>query len=390
METEIEIELQKRVLVPREQLLLFLLFKKQVNKVEIENLIQGLNIDVDNRNYLLMLAHFGFNVNWDGFPEKTIPQLKGIYRYYQAQNAMMLQKLFIYVQKLNKANIYPLLIKGDAMRLHFAPGVSRMMSDIDLAFEGEEYARAISILKEMGGEFIGEADYSITYKLGQTKIDLHRFIFKNNHEKGSDIWKQVDPIEVNNCHFKVLSPIDMFIHVLDTQSRCIFVGEMPKRRMKWLYDARMILHMIPNTDWTLIAKRAEELHCSYRVHLMMLLFSAYFPEIISKENVKSLFTVDKGYTTWLINAMNYHEMIVSYEKERIVSKDNSITLLVVLLRLKHQFLWKEYKYYAHELKKLKYGMFYFRYVAEHYHVNRPALLYRNYVSRIRLSNLKRN
>lgn len=384
MDIEIEKELQKQVIVPNEQRLLSLLFKEHVNKDEIVNQLQGLNIDVDNRNYLLMLAHFGFNMDWVGFPEQVIPQLKGIYRYYQAQNALMLQKLFLFIHRLNEVNICPLLLKGDAMRLHFAPGVSRMMSDVDLAFEGEEYEKALSIVKDMGAEYIGEAEYSITYKLGQTKMDIHHYIFKNNHEKGSGIWKRAEQIEVNGCHFKVLSPIDMFIHVLDTQSRCIFVGEMPKRRMKWLYDARMVLKMMPVMDWTAIAKRANELHCSYRVHLMMKLFGACFPEVISLEEVKTVFVVDSEYAKWLKNAMDYRDMLVSYEMERSLIKDKSITLGVVKLRIKHQFLWKEYKYYSHELKKLRSGMCFARYVAEHYHFNRPALLYENFISRLRL------
>ncbi|WP_256759531.1 nucleotidyltransferase family protein [Cohnella sp. WQ 127256] len=384
MNNEIEKELQKRLLVPFEQRLLSLLFKEHVTIEEIEVQLQGLNIDSANHNYLLMLAHFGYHVDWMGFPEHVIPQLKGIYRYYQVQNALMLQKLFMSIQKLNEKNIYPLLLKGAATRLHFAPGVSRMMDDLDFALEGEQYEKVVSIFQDMGAEYVVEAKHSITYKLGKTEFDIHHVIFKNNLEKGSDIWKRVEQIEVNGCHFKVLSPIDMFVHVLDSQSRCIFTDEMPERRMKWLYDARMVLKMMPDTDWVAIAKRANELHCSYRVHLMMKLFAACFPETISLEDVKILFAVDSGYAIWLKNAMDYHEMLVSYAKERSANKDTSITLWVLKLRIKYQPLWKEYRYYSHELKKLRSGMCFARYVAVHYHFNRPVLLYQKYLSRLRL------
>ncbi|MFB9278681.1 nucleotidyltransferase family protein [Cohnella cellulosilytica] len=383
MDFKIEKELQKRVLVPSEQRLMSLLFKEHVSKEEIENLLQGLNIDVANHNYLLMLAHLGFGVNWMGFPGQVIPRLKGIHRYYQAQNALMLQKLYLFTQKLNEEKIYPLLLKGDAMRLYFASGVSRMMADLDLAFEGEEYGKALSIVQDRGAEYVGEANHSMTYKLGQTEMDLHHAIFKNNLEKGSDIWKRVVPIEVNSCHFKVLSPIDMFVHLLDTQSRCLFSIEMPQRRMKWLYDARMVLRMMPDTDWAAIAKRANELHCMYRVHLMMKFFATCYPEIISLEDVKTLFAVDSGYAAWLKNAMDYHEMIVSYMKERSKRKDKSITLWLFKLRIKHKPLRKTYRYYSQELKRLRSDMCYARYVAEHYHFNRPDLLYKKYLSRIR-------
>ncbi|WP_138753978.1 nucleotidyltransferase family protein [Paenibacillus sinopodophylli] len=384
MNSEIEKELQKRLLVPSEQRLLSLLFKEHVNIEEIEDQLQGLNMDTGNHNYLLMLAHFGYNVDWIGFPEHVIPQLKGIYRYYQVENALMLQKLFMSIQKLNENNIYPLLLKGAAMRLHFASGVSRMMADIDFALEGKQYEKAVSIFQDMGAEYIVEAKHSITYKLGKTEFDIHHVIFKNNLEKGSDIWERVEQIEVNSCQFRVLSPVDMFVHILDSQSRCIFVDEMPERRMKWLFDAKMVLKMMPGTDWTAVAKRANELHCSYRVHLMMKLFAACFPEDISLEDVSNLFAVDSGYAKWLKDAMDFYETIVPYMKERRADENSSITLRVIRLRIKYKPIRKEYRYYSHELKKLESGMCFARYVADLYHLNRPVKLYRKYLSRLKL------
>ncbi|WP_141500882.1 nucleotidyltransferase family protein [Paenibacillus luteus] len=384
MNMEIEKELQKRLLVPSEQRLLSLLFKEHVNIEEIEDQLQDLNMDAGNHNYLLMLAHFGYNIDWMGFPEHVIPQLKGIYRYYQVENALMLQKLFMSTQRLNEKNIYPLLLKGAAMRLHFASGVSRMMADLDFALEGEQYEKVVSIFQDMGAEYIVEAKHSITYKLGKTEFDIHHVIFKNNLEKGSDIWERVEQIEVNGCQFRVLSPIDMFVHILDSQSRCIFVDEMPERRMKWLFDAKMVLKMMPDTDWTAIAKRANELHCSYRVHLMMKLFATCFPEDISLEDVATLFAVDNGYAKWLKDAMDFYETIVPYMKERRAGENGSITLRVIQLRIKYKPIRKEYRYYSHELKELESGMCYARYVAELYHFNRPVKLYQRFLSRLRL------
>ena len=384
MNTDIEKELQKRLLIPCEQRLLSLLFKEHVNIEEIEGQLQDLDMDSGNHNYLLMLAHFGYNVDWMGFPEHVIPQLKGIYRYYQVQNAMMLQKFFVITQKLNEKNIYPLLVKGAAMRLHFAPGVSRMMADLDFVLEGEQYEQVLSIFQNMGAEYVVEAPYSITYKLGKTEFDIHHILFKNNLEKGSDIWERVEQIEVNGCQFRVLSPIDMFVHILDSQSRCIFVDEMPERRMKWLFDARMVLKMMPDTDWAAIAKRAKELHCSYRVYLMMKCFAACFQEDISLEDVEILFAVDSGYTKWLKDAMDYYETIVPYMKERLAGGGSSITLRVINLKRKYKPTWKEYRYYSHELKEFRSGMCFARYVAELYYLNRPAKLYQRYLSRLRL------
>ncbi|MGO4545083.1 nucleotidyltransferase family protein [Paenibacillus sp. 2TAB23] len=384
MNNEIEKELQKRLIVPCEQRLLSLLFKEHVSIEEIEYQLQDLDMDSGNHNYLLMLAHFGYNVDWMGFPEHVIPQLKGIYRYYQVENALMLQKLFMSMQKLNEKNIYPLLLKGAAMRLHFAPGVSRMMADLDFALEYDQYKKAVSIFQDMGAEYTVEAPYSITYKLGKTEFDIHHVIFKNNLEKGSDIWERVEQIEVNSCQFRVLAPIDMFVHLLDSQSRCIFVDEMPERRMKWLFDAKMVLKMMPDTNWAAIAKRAKELHCSYRVHLMMKLFAICFPEDISLEDVEILFAVNSGYTKWLKDAMDFYEMIVPYMKERCADGNGSITLRVINLRIKYKPIRKEYRYYSHELKEFRSGMCFARYVVELYHFNKPMKLYRKYLSRLRI------
>lgn len=383
MVNEIEKSLINQLIIPREQKLLSLLFNDKEIRVEIENVLENLNIDTENHNYLLMLAYVGFKVNWIGFSEKIIPQIKGVYRYYQVQNALLMQKLFLYTHKLNEKNIIPLVLKGTAMRLHYAPGVSRMMADSDLAIFKDDYNNAIAIAHEMGGTCLNEADHAITYRLGQSEMDIHRFIFKNNIEKNSDIWTHIETIEVNGCRMNVLSPIDMFLHILDTQSRCIFVGEMTERRMKWLYDAKMVLNNIPNIDWAVIAKRADQLNCSYRVHLMMKLFSSCFPEMITLKSVESIFKVDEGYSKWLNYAKAYINMLESYRRDRNIT-EKTVTLKVIFLRMKHLFLWKEYRYYAPELRKIKKGMNFIRYTIEHFYLNRPALFYQNYLSRLRL------
>src|SRR5690606_36540055 len=118
------------------------------------------------------------------------------------------------------------------------------------------------------------------------------------------------------------------------QSRCLFTDEMPKRRMKWLYDARTMLKWIPDTDWAAIAERANELHCMYRVHLMMKFFAICYPETISLDEVKTLFPVDSGYALWLKHAAEFREMTLSYMKERSENPDLSITPRVVKLLMK--------------------------------------------------------
>ncbi len=383
MDVDIEKELQRQLIVPREQRLLSLLFKEHVSKEDVEHQLQGLHIDTENHYYLLMLARLGFERNWVGFPEHVIPQLKGIYRYYQAQNALLLQMLMKTIKQLNEEQITPLLIKGVAMRLHYAPGVARIMDDADIVIEGKQYDKAMSIVQGMGAAYVGYAKHSSTYKLGHAEFDLHHVIYKNHNEKGSDIWRQVERIEVNGCHFNLLSPIDMFIHVLDTQSRDIFLNEHMNRRMKWLFDAKMVLNRMPDKDWAAIAKRAHELHCNYRVCLMMKLFAACFPEDISLADVEALFTVDQGYARWLQDAVNYRETIVQYVKERNVYVYKFITPRVFKLRVKYNPLWKEYNYQAHELKRLSPGMSYIRYVVEHYQLHQPRQFFKRIVLRLR-------
>lgn len=383
MVNEIEKSLFEQLILPQEQRLLSLLFNEKENREEIEKMLHNLDVDNENHNYLLMLAHLGFKLNWVGFSEQITPQIKGIYRYYQVQNALLLQKLFLYTKKLNEKDITPLLLKGAAMRLHFSPGVSRMMADSDLAIRDDKYKNALVIVSEIGATCLNEAHHATTYKIGQSELDIHRYIFKHNLEKDSDIWTQIETIEVNGCRLNVLSPIDMFLHILDTQSRSLFVGEMPEVRMKWLYDARMVLHKMSSIDWVAIAQRAKVLHCSYRTHLMMKCLATCYPDLISIEKVNSIFNVDSGYNKWLIHAMDYYKMLESYREVRPI-EETSISLSVIMLRMKHRFLWKEYKYYAHELIQIKNGMSFFKYAAEHYHLNRPALLYKNYLSRLRI------
>lgn len=116
---------------------------------------------------------------------------------------------------------------------------------------------------------------------------------------------------------------------------------------------------------------------------MMKLFATCYPNIISIEEVKHLFKVDNGYAKWLRHASAYYHMLVSFTKQRGTKNDNSYTLSEIMLRVKHKYLWRWYKYESHELKKVRTGIYFARFVAEHYHFNRPDLLYRKFISRIR-------
>lgn len=94
-------------------------------KGKMDILTDRYDIDYANMNYSLMLAVLGFRMGWDCFPHEIVPRLKGIHRYCQAKNVMGMPWLLEKIRVLRSSEIPVMLIKGLAMRYHYAKKCSK-------------------------------------------------------------------------------------------------------------------------------------------------------------------------------------------------------------------------------------------------------------------------
>ncbi len=304
---------KNNLLKPKERLLMQLLFDGEATKEKIEELTKDINVYNENMNFLLMLSCLGFNTNWVHFPNKIIPRLKEIHRYYQVRNSVSIPFLIEKLKILQENQIPVMLIKGISMQLYYDTKTPRIMGDFDLVVPEEKYDQAIEVLKGKDDICIVGAAHAVTIISNNVQFDVHRWVFKSYGEKDSDIWEKSIRLNYRNLDVSILSPEDMLIHLLDTRCRDIFFEENLKRRMKWIYDSYKVLQKVEDFDLKHLAERAKKLNAYYHVTMMINLFSTCFENAISKESIEKEFPKSKKYYKWLKRYYKYSKILKKYK-----------------------------------------------------------------------------
>jgi len=353
---EYEKMLQYLLLTKQEQILMDLLFGKKRTQEDIAILTDGLNPDVANLNYMLMLAYLGQSKGWEFFPKAIIPRLKGIHRYYLVRNSMGIKGLLEQIEYLKSFDIPAILLKGIAMKAVYAPQAPRLMNDMDVLVPKELFSKACSYLRFMGS---GTVDYHIFeahIDNGLASIDLHMSLLKSNNFNEKSIWDNAKKTVFHGTEIQVLSPEDMLIHLVDNHARDIARKECLSRRMKWLYDCRSIVGFGDGVDWEKIAHSSKQWHNEMQVRFMISYFDKVFPGIVPDKFLEKWLEEPIGYNQWLRNAYNYS---ITSERRLKANEEHDV---FAKIRNFPFYLYYEYQYVKPELKQEIHDMNIWKYI----------------------------
>lgn len=378
--SEAQERMKAAMLTPQEQCLMSMLFGERLTEEVLHILIDGLNLDTANQNYLLMLSCLGHMQGWEFFPPEMIPRLKGIHRYHQVHNAIGIPWLVQQLRKLTDAGIPVMLLKGCAMLAYYAPGTPRLMWDYDVAVPEPQFNHALRLLLAEGNTRGAEVAHSISIKGPRDEIDLHRWIFKTNGECYSDIWERATPIHFHGIDVRVLSPEDMFIHLLDTQSRAHFCHEGVERRLQWLCDCRCIWQR-EGFDLSSLAARAEEFYAKERVGLMLELFMYHFPELVEQTKFQQFFPQTPDRKRLLIYGEKYQKLHVKY-RHFSYTRQSALSPIHIYRSLQLEFA--NYRYLGPEMRRMDPKLNFLRFFNKLHYVDSFSTFARKYLSRIRL------
>src|SRR5690606_6844329 len=118
-------------------------------------------------------------------PEEPVGTLTEIYELNCRRNAQILQQVDQLCEVLHREKIYPVFLKGAAhllMDLYGDPG-ERIIHDIDLLVDEEDYLRTVGLLKRSGygyppegyGDFRRLKHYPPLHKKGEPAVvEIHR------------------------------------------------------------------------------------------------------------------------------------------------------------------------------------------------------------------------
>lgn len=358
-----------------------LLFGGELTQAALQEITDGLDIDRANQDFLLMLACLGCQRGWELFPPEIVPRLKGVHRYHQVRNAMGVPWLTKQLGRLADAGIPAMLLKGAAMRAYYAPDMPRLMWDFDVAVPEERYREALRLLRAGGAELVEETAHSAALTDGRTQLDLHRWIFKTNGERGSGIWQRAVSFGFHGVPALVPSPEDMFVHLLDNQSRNYFYDEAPDRRMKWLYDCRRVLMAAEGVDLDQLAARAEEFRTGARVRMMLKPFIRCFPEALPSEALDRAFPPSREYDELLENGERFRRLCQRYHKYHY-GRDSAMTPMHILRSLRRETAF--YRYLAPEMRWSDPDMGPIQFFKKMHQIDSFSALRRKYLARMRL------
>jgi hypothetical protein len=164
-----------------DQKLFELAFAKKIDQGQLDKFLKDWDIEKFGERKSMMLSYVMKTNPKLQFSIYEKPRLEGLLKYHRFHNLKLIAHYSKIVRALNAENIFPMILKGGAMK-HIRPDLSRAMGDIDILLPKEtEFRRACEIAKNLGyvfKEFPG--DHSVDLHLpnsGEGTVDIHQYLY---------------------------------------------------------------------------------------------------------------------------------------------------------------------------------------------------------------------
>ncbi len=363
----------------QEKYVLSLIFREEIGEEDIAIIVEDLNLDNQDRNFLLLLSRIGFLVNWKYFPPEVVPTLQGIHRYAQAlcsvKNAWFLEKMKVLSQK----NVSVLILLNSALKLFYIPEYPRYIWNFEI-FLPEAERSSLFLLQDEKNSYVKASSHTEAI-VGESEIDSHHWVFKLFLEKNVDIWSRVVPITVRNVNFFVMNKVDMIIHLFDTYTHEYFTKGKHCKLLMAMLDVKTILEEDKTITLEKIAQCSCEFHNTNRIHFALSSFLDCFPDTFSKEEFDSYFPNSRDYRKWLKNAQRYQKMVLQYVDYKY-PEQSAITPLRVFRAFKKE--WITYQYLKSEIQSTEANLTFWRYCKKIKGVRSFSEMVKKYAKKIRI------
>ena len=201
-------------------------------------------------------------------PAEIWQQITRKYRRTTLRNMKLLRELHRIVKALDEAEIPVVALKGAYLSSIVYPDMGlRSMSDLDLLIPSGDVLRAAAIVEAQGYQFTREIDsHDVEFlhlhhlpqmvKEGGLRVEIHGRLTRQDEPWDCDPqiwWQEVQTVEINGLAVKVLSPIDLVLHL------CIHISYNHRFSidLKHYYDLVVLLQfMSTDLDWDKLIKRA--------------------------------------------------------------------------------------------------------------------------------------
>ena len=342
------------IIPPEEQKLIAMAFNNSLSQDELDVFLKNWDIECYGAEGALLLSYIQKKFPQLDFKDYNGPRLTGLFNYYRFRNLELIAQYKKIVEKLNENNIFPIIMKGGALK-YLRPELPRIMGDIDILVPNpEQFEQAVQIILNMGYEIFCDAGHSIDFhKQGNQHegiLDIHRRIddlIDNRDVLNRRILSRAKPQKVFQTQSYVPCTEDLVFIAMFHLIKNLTEGSNLKNVMYTVFDMAYFTGK-PDFDWQIVLQNAKETRTCKHIYLAMTLINALVADLLPESIRKSIIDDEK-----IRDALDYdyfyarfvHKVKHARKNIRFISTLNKPKELkrYIISKIKYIFIKRIYK-----------------------------------------------
>lgn len=322
------------IISEEDQKLLDITFSKNIQQSKLDEFLQSWDIEKFGGIKSLLLSYvMKENPNLK-FSMYEKPRLEGLLKYHRFHNLKLISHYVKIVKELNKRNIFPMIMKGGAMK-HIRPELSRPMGDIDiLILEESKFLEASKICQNLGYVFDWSLEgHSIDLHLPESEegiVDIHRYIyFEAEYDKEflKELFSRSNKEKVFGTETFVPSFEDMVFLGMINLSRNLHSNTSVNGILYSLFDFKYLSKDKANFNWNIVLQNIIKTN----THTQALLAMKFINKIVPNTLPESLLDnniINNNFSIYcnrvMFNHFYFDELKAKCKKLKIKSSLTSI------------------------------------------------------------------
>ena len=286
------------IMTEDEKELVRLSFSSDCTQEQLDNILKNWSFEKKPLAKSLLFAYFQKNHPDLKFNSEICAILKPLFQKYRFNNIAIVSPFMKIGKKLNENNIFPMVLKGLAMR-YFRPDLPRIMNDVDILVLNQDFMKTIELILPFGYYYEKIDVHSVDLHDNKTKynaIDVHRFIYlgsKNDKNFLDDLFKRATLQNVFGIKAFVPCYEDMLFIVLANLSRNLKDDASKAGIVYAIYDCKFLLDSKKDFNWDIIKENAQKTNTQAQIGFVLKLINQISKDVVSDDITNNLFSFEK-------------------------------------------------------------------------------------------------
>ena len=295
---------------PSDKTLIDFAFSERVEQSDVDEFIKNWDIEEAGGTKALLLSYMIKEQPHIKFSQYEAPRLEGLFNFYRFRNLQTIAHYTKIGKKLNENNIFPMILKGGAMK-YLRPELPRVMEDIDILVSSDaEFSKACEIAENLGYEFeLDATEHSVDLhskgSLAGT-VDVHRYIYMEaDYDKSfmKTLFSRATKTKVFGVDSFVPCYEDMVFVGMINLARNLHRNTSIKGVLYTLFDIKFLKEK-PNFNWDIVVENTLKTNTSMQMYLVVDFVNKIVPGLLP-ENLLQNKQIEKDVARYCDRVMFY-------------------------------------------------------------------------------------